>query len=105
VAKGTQCLKDRIDKVTKRPRRCVGRFVRRHRLLMKVLRAVINTIIFLILCLDDVLTPVLYFRKSKEGLVGWERVLFVLATIVSNLYWIGFAAILLEVVRRIFFGP
>ena len=47
------------------------------------------SIVFLILCIDDPVTVVLFFRKEQYGGMGRrDWIIFLLATLVANLYWI-----------------
>ena len=103
VAEQVQSL---LGKLLKRARCLVRQFVRKHTLAMKVLKTVSGAVGFLVLCLDDPTTVTLCFRRGKySGMERRDYILFILATIVSNLYWILGILAVGEGIRRIFFGP
>ena len=91
---------------TTRTRYWIGKFVRKHKLLVWVLKGLTNVIVFFVLCLTGPNTATLYFRKGKyNGLTRCDWILFILATLVANLYWILGIMAVIEGGRRILFGP
>jgi hypothetical protein len=87
--RASQAARRRLGEMSLAVRRSLGRFVRTHKVLAFMLTAVANVLIFLALCADDPVTVTLYFRKGEySGMERRDWVIFILATIVSNLYWI-----------------
>jgi len=57
---------------------------------------------FLILCIDDPVTVTLYFRKGNHmynGMTAYDWKIFLLANVVSNLYWIVGWSLVIEFVK------
>lgn len=57
---------------------------------------------FLVLCLDDPVTVTLYFRKGNHmynGMTAYDWKIFILANIISNLYWIVGWSLVIEFVQ------
>ena len=62
-----------------------------------------DIIFFFVLCWDDPITVVLYFRHgSFNGMTGRDWKIFFAATVVANLYWIVLWTMVLEGVKSFF---